>query len=237
MRNLILLILVPIAILQSCDVVDSFTFRSYVNTYYNYNDISLSITDSGNIAINGATFDKQYTWKSKGRDKEIYDSLCVLHNDMGYNKKRDYIVGTDWGHCNVFDINHIIIKSNAAYDNQHPSGASLNDIVRFISVSPQKFIESNYSLTFDWDLNMPNSFKKERNMANFKNNNECVNFFPVDKKLSEIGANELKLLMPEQIGYFIFESNPTLEKKHKFSITFELSNDKTIIKSIDKTFN
>ena len=236
MRNFILIIIFPI-LFQSCDVTESFTFRSYVNTYYNYKDIALSLTDSGNIAINGAGSNMQYTWKSKGRDKEIQDSLCLVNNDVGYNKKRDFIVSTDWGHCSVIDIESISVVSNSNYDNQHLSGTSLNDIVRFISISPQKFINSNYTANCDWDLNMPNSFKKERHMINFKNNQERAYYFPIDKKLSEIGVNEFKLLMPEIIGYLTFESYPTLDKIHILTITFKLSDGKIINKTVEKSFN
>lgn len=236
MKKLVLIIF-PVVLLQSCDVVETSIFRSYVNTYYDYKDITLSLTDSGNISINGSAFDRHYTWKSKGRDKEIYDSLCVAHSDMDYDKKRDYIVGTNWGHCSMSDIESISVVSNSNYDNQHMSGTSLNDIIRFISVSPQKFIDSNYTTTFDWTQNTPISFKKERNMANFKNSSESSNYYPIDKKLSEIGKNELKLLMPETIGYLTFESYPTLNKIQVLSITFRLSNGKIINRTIEKTFN
>ncbi|MFV0392581.1 MAG: hypothetical protein ACK5KP_11990 [Paludibacteraceae bacterium] len=220
--------------------MDSSTFRSYITVYYDYDDIDLSLSDNGNIAILGAEFDKHYMWKSKGHDKEIYDSLCISHNDMGYDKKRDYIVGTNWGHCSTFDIKSIDIKSNTAYDEQHLSGASLNDIVRFISVSPQKFIDSNYRITCDWDVNKykVSNVLQEQRMANFINNSERMNYFPIDKKLSEIvGSDELRLLPDHYIGYLLFDSNPTVEKVHTFTVTVELSNGKTMSKSIEKTFD
>ena len=236
MQKIIMLYFIPFLLL-GCDVVDSYTFRSYVNTYYHYSDLSISITNSGNIVIKGADFIKQYTWKSEGRDKVVYDSLCVLHGDMSYNKRRDYLIVPDWGHCSMNDIESINVVSNSNYDNQHLSGTSLNDMIRFISVSPQKFIDSNYSTTYNWDLDFPESFKKESNMTNFKNSKESVCFFPINKKLSEVDMSDLKLLMPEIIGYLIFEFSPSLDKTHLLSVTFKLSNGTIINKTIEKSFN
>jgi hypothetical protein len=237
MKKVAVLFCLLALLLVGCDKVEKGFFRSYINTYYSYNDLLLSITDSGNIQISGADFQKHYSWKSKGRDKEIYDSLCVIHDDMTYNRLRDYIDAPEWGHCTMFDIKSITVFSNSDFDESHPAGVSLNDIIRFISATPKKFIDSGYTLYYDWLNNTPASFKHESEMENFKNNPECSSYFPIDKKLSEIDEKEMTLLFPQHLGYLIFESEPTVNKLHTLMITITLSNGKTITHLITKEFN
>lgn len=237
-KNIIItsLLVIMIGQFQGCDVVEYNTFTSYVNTYYKYNDINLSLTPVGNIMISGASFDKHYSWQSKGNDKDIYENLCKTHNDISYNKKRELIVGTNWGHCSMLDFKRIDIMSNIDFDQKHPAGTSLNDIIRFISVSPKKYIDSNYAKTYDWLNGTPDSFKKEQEMYNFRNGTESKNYYPIDKLLSEISINEMVMMPSEYFGYLIFEATPTGLKEHQLTITVSLSDGKIIVKTIKKLF-
>ena len=230
------LLLIMIVQFQGCDVVEYKTFKSYVNTYYKYNDINLSLTPTGNIMISGASFDKHYSWKSVGGDKDVYENLCKIHNDISYDKKRGYIVGTDWGHCSTFDFNRIDVISNIDFDQKHPAGTSLNDIIRFISVSPKKYIDSNYINTYDWLNGTPDSFKKEQEMYNFRNGIESKNYYPINKLLSEMSINEMVMMPSEHFGYLIFEATPTEFKEHQLTITVSLSDGNIIVKTIKKQF-
>jgi len=238
-RFIQILIFIPVVLFQACDVLTYNTFTSYVNTYYDYDNITLSITNNENIRISPDTLSvhREYYWNSTGQNKKTYDSICKAHNDLSYNKKRGYIVGTDWGHCSTFDIVHIDIVSNASFDPQHPSGSLLNDLVYIISVSPKKYIDSGYNYSFDWKNETPKIFEKEPEIYNFRNNTDNQNYCPINEKLSEIKSDMLVMLPAQYFGYLIFESMPTTIKEHIFTVTFTLSSGKTISKNIAKKFN
>lgn len=224
---------------QSCDVMTYNTFNSYITTYYDYDDIALTLTDKGNIRISYDTvsFHKEYRWNSTGQNKIIYDSLCTVHNDLGYNKKRAYIGAPDWGNCSTFGISHIDVVSNNNYDELHPTGELLNDIIYFISASPKKYIDSGYNFTYDWDNETPEIFKKEPELTyNFCNTSELPNYSPIVHKLSDIEPNELVMLPAYYFGYLVFESSPTKVKEQKLTVTFSLSNGKKISKVISVNF-
>ena len=232
-------IFISVFLLQGCDVMTYNTFTSYVTAYYDYDDIALSLTDNGNIRISYDTVSshKEYSWNSSGQNKVVYDSLCKVHNDLGYDKKRGYIAMPDWGSCSTFDIAHIDVVSNANFDAQHPSGTSLNDLVYFISVSPKKYIDSGYNYSYDWANKTPEIFDKEQEMYNFRNSSESSNYNPINKKLSETAIDEMVLLPAYYFGYLVFDSSPTTIKKHTLTVTFSLCNGKVISKTIEKTFN
>jgi hypothetical protein len=127
----------------------------------------LNITNNGNISIDGIDTNWFCGWDSKGREKVIYDSLCVLHSDMNYNKKRDYIAGPNWGQIFKGDIISIDVESNVVFDEQHPANTSLNDVIRVLSVSLYPYILSGYANTFDWERNLPESFHCEKNLSEY----------------------------------------------------------------------
>ena len=157
MKRLILLSIVTALLYQSCDRAKTVLFRSYINTYFYNRNIRLKITEAGNIAIYRETSSEYktntpsavYSFESKGEEKKRYDELCKIHNDMNYNQKRSYIKFTGWGICSAIDFKEIDVVSDKDFDSEHPAGTSLKDIVRFVSVSPKKFIDSGYKETFN----------------------------------------------------------------------------------------
>ncbi|MDR1610500.1 MAG: hypothetical protein LBS08_03200 [Candidatus Symbiothrix sp.] len=229
------LFLVGLAILVAgCDVVQTRKFRSYITGYYNYAGIALKISGSGNIALEGSGRVWLCGWDSKGKEKVIYDSLCVLHNDMSYNKKRDYIAVPDWGFSFKGDIVSIDVVSNADFDAQHPANSSLNDIIRFLSVSLYPYIISGYKNTFDWERDLPESFQCEKSLRQQVNQNEASCYHPIDKKLSELTSEDLILV--DWNSFLVFEQQPDLSKEHELKVTVKMSDGRTFTPSIKKIF-
>jgi hypothetical protein len=203
-------------------------------SYYDYQEFGLNLSDSGNIIIEGLEANWMCDWKSKGREKVIYDSLCVLHNDMSYNKKRNYIAGPDWGLNYKGDIQSIDVVSNADFDIQHPANSSLNDIIRFISVSLYPYILSGYKDTYDWEHNLPESFHCEKQLREQANYNEAVCYHPVNKKLSELTS--LDLILVDLKTFLVFEKQPDIVKEHELTVTIQLSDSKVFTPKITKIF-
>ena len=242
MKRLILLSIVAMLLYIGCDRVKTVLFRSYITMYYYSENIQLKITDDGNIAIYKKYTSEDvniktasYSFKSKGEEKKKYDELCKIHNDMSYNQKRSYIVAPLWGRCSAIDFREIDVVSDKDFDAEHPAGMSLKDIVRFVSVSPKKFIDSGYKETFNWRRNKPKIFKKE-SMISSMFHEETENYFPINGLLKDIGSDEMQMLPEDTHGILFFDKEPTAEKEHTLKVTIYTREGKKFVRTITKVF-
>ena len=242
MKRLILLSIAALLLLLGCDRAKTVLFRSYINMYDYSENIQLKITDAGNIAIYQKYTSKDdniktavYSFKSKGEEKKRYDELCKIHNDMSYNQKRSYIVAPLWGRCSAIDFKEIDVISDKDFDSEHPAGTSLKDIVRFVSISPKKFIDSGYKETFNWRRNKPKIFKKE-SMISSMFHEETENYFPINGLLKDIGSNEMQMLPEDTHGILFFDKEPTAEKEHTLTVTIDIGERKKLVRTITKVF-
>ena len=242
MKRLILLSIAALLLLLGCDRAKTVLFRSYITIYYYSKNIQLKITDDGNIAIykeytseNVNIKTASYSFKSKGEEKKRYDELCKIHNDMSYNQKRSYIVAPLWGRCSAIDFKEIDVISDKDFDSEHPAGTSLKDIVRFVSISPKKFIDSGYKETFNWRRNKPKIFKKE-SMISSMFHEETENYFPINGLLKDIGSDEMQMLPEDTHGILFFDKEPTAEKEHTFKVTIYTREGKKFVRTITKVF-
>ena len=242
MKRLILLSIAAVLLLLGCDRAKTVLFRSYINIYDYSENIQLKITDAGNIAIYQKYSSEDvniktasYSFKSKGEEKKKYDELCKIHNDMSYNQKRSYIVAPLWGRCSAIDFREIDVISDKDFDSEHPAGTSLKDIVRFVSVSPKKFIDSGYKETFNWRRNKPKIFKKE-SMISSMFHEETENYFPINGLLKDIGSDEMQMLPEDTHGILFFDKEPTAEKEHTLKVTIDIGERKKLVRTITKVF-
>ena len=242
MKRLILLSIAAMLLSTGCDVSKTRLFKSYI-TEYSYNkNIELKITNKGNIAIYRKYTSEDdhiktasYSFKSKGEEKKRYDELCKIHNDLSYNKKRSYIVVPIWGICSAIDFREIDVISDKDFDSEHPAGTSLKDIVRFVSVSPKKFIDSGYKETFNWEKNEPNFFAKD-SMIPTMFQPESWNYFPINGLLKDIGSDEMQMLPVNTHGILFFDKEPTAEKEHTLKVTIDIGERKKLVRTITKVF-
>ena len=243
MKRLILLSISAMLLSTGCDVSKTRLFKSYI-TEYSYNkNIELKITNKGNIAIYRKYTSEDdhiktasYSFKSKGEEKKRYDELCKIHNDLSYNKKRSYIVVPIWGICSAIDFKEIDVVSNKDFDAEHPAGTSLKDIVRFVSISPKKFIDSGYKETFNWEKNEPKIFKKEEDTNKLFSYSELKNYFPINGLLKDIGTDEMQMLPANTHGILFFDKKPTAEKEHLLTVTIYIGARKKLVRTIKKVF-
>ena len=226
-----------------CDIAKTILFKSYVTIYYYSENIQLKITDAGNIAIyreytseNDKVKTAVYSFDAKGEEKKRYDELCKIHNDISYNQKRRYIKFPDWGICSAIDFKEIDVVSNKDFDSEHPAGTSLKDIVRFVSVSPKKFIDSGYKETFNWERKEPKIFKKEKETNKLFSYSELKNYFPINGLLKDIGTDEMQMLPENTHGILSFDKEPTAEKEHLLTVTIDIGERKKLVRTITKVF-
>ncbi len=243
MKRLILLSIVTALLYQSCDRARYHVFRSYITEYSYSENIQLKITSKGNIVIyrDYRNIEKNkiktatYSFSSNGEEKKKYDELCKIHNDISYNQKKRYIVDPLWGKCSAIDFQEIDVVSDKDFDAEHPAGTSLKDIVRFVSVSPKKFIDSGYKETFNWEKNEPNFFAKD-SMISSMFQSETWNYFPINGLLKDIGKDEMQMLPEDTHGILFFDKEPTAEKEHTLTVTIYTREGKKFVRTITKVF-
>lgn len=245
----IVLLFLALLSLPGCvvEVLETAYFRSYITSYVDFPAMDLQLSESGNIALIGSytvgniivnSNSYLYTWTSFDASGTKYDSLCHQHNDLTYNTKREYYDEPKWGIRSACDISSIQVVSNMDFDEHHLAGVPLNDIVRFISSSPKKFIESNYSLHFNWTKDLPESFLKEQEFSTIIGNSsdERAYYFPINELLNQLSCDEMCMLPPEVWGFLVFETEPSLALEHVFTVTVELCDGRRFSKQIAKKF-
>ena len=235
MKRLILLSIVTALLYQSCDRARYHVFKSYVTRYCKFEDIGIDTTKAGNIIIRGKGRVKHYSWRDKGGEKTTYEALCRKHNDLTYNKKREYRLSPEWGVCSAIDFKEIDVVSNKDFDSEHPAGTSLKDIVRFVSVSPKKFIDSGYKETFNWRRNRPEIFKKD-SIIQIMFLSETESYFPINGLLKDIGTDEMQMLPVNTHGILFFDKEPTAEKEYTLTVTIYTREGKKFVRTITKVF-
>ncbi|MGM9787710.1 MAG: hypothetical protein ACI3ZF_02265 [Candidatus Cryptobacteroides sp.] len=212
-------------------------------------DITLSYNSLGKeeISINpfwGHNADKSCSFMSTGEPYNHYFSLCEKHNDLSYPHMSSVVNGfnTSYTQCDFKSIN---IISNHDYDQEHPKGKSLNDIIRFMAFSPNPFIQSGYSNTYNYhgDNNISDTFREIMRLQFlesdpiFKNNSP---YHPIDKFVDELTEDDMVLLgykNPSPLCYLTFEKKPiNITTHHIITIILTADEERTFSKSIEITF-
>ena len=239
---------------SSCSfiTVEKVFTKSYILSYFEYDSFSLkangnAISISNNLSTDG------YTFKTTGSNLSKYNDICVANNDVSYNKYVSYWhPGPIARANNVFwanDIKKIVVVSDKDFDNNHPAGTPLDDLMTLYGASPRKFIDSGYKDRYDWN-NVSESFKL--NMPEFINyvnlakpnpdDNPDVNpydytldYYPIEMKLSQINPGDLNLLWLE-MRYLVFDSQPTQPGSYLLTVSLFLNNGRVMRNTITKVF-
>lgn len=144
------------------------------------------------------------------------NSLCTYYNDRSYN--REIVPHSTQAIAST--LTTIDLVSDSDFDERHKAGASLADITFLAGASPYDYIQSGYTKTFDWKNAPP--FYEQNQLYIWYGSNDS----PLYMRLSEIDSRDLTLLNP--IFFLTFESQPTLSKSHKFTLTVTDKKGKTI---------
>ncbi len=227
-RSVIMLALaLSLALMSGClgpgsAIEEKIFLRSYVMGYYDAEKMELKeqsnseAYDTG-ILILFTPSSSLGRYDSTGELKESYDALCEKHNDMTF--KQTITLRRDMGEHGTsnlgVDFTSIDVVSDADFDDEHPAGESLGDIVTFSSISLKPYIESGYKV---------------------KDNGS--EYHSVEGLVSELTAEQLILLGEDDYaGNLYFEREPTLEKSHTFTVTMTPEGDREpFTASIEWTF-
>lgn len=132
---------------------------------------------------------------------ELYKKCCNKHNDHS-DKDLEYLLedrvsGVSVCSYPVSDFVSISLIGNTMWNSNHHTGCSLNDIAYFAAVSPNRFIQNNYTC-FDYTkVQQSDLFNNvfgpiDESMCGFKNSFH----YPIDMPVSELKAEDLSLLGP-----------------------------------------
>ncbi len=201
---LVLLVLTPF--LTSCDKKVSSTH--YVYGYLLPNVINLRVTNGVGNEFR-AFFDN-----SEGGLNYIEDDrkLHEKHNDISYKGKID----TDPYSrvlCCAYDFKSIEIISDTDFDDKHPAGTALNDVVWYSGESLLTFIKSGYDKSKYIELT---SVRKMVDKLTYEDLS-CIKS-PADRL--------------EGICRFKFTKSPSKPATHNLTIKFVTDESKTIISRI-----
>ena len=216
-------------LLTGCTVYSRHFCPSYVVCYQGLSDIKLRPLEEfpNSMAIlSGDNRLVQYALTFTGERKEKYDMLCKKHHDLGYNQYRNFPDNLPSESVTYTDQDFVSVEvfSDLDYDERHPAGANLADVVRFMSWSPYKYILSKYKDNYDYDPSAHSeSFNTIIPVYFHMNKSSC---HPIDKMVCELAPDDLILLGqdgPGLLGILVFEQPPASEGVHR--ITVKMTSD------------
>ena len=241
-----------LVVLTGCDPAYRMTkCPSYVVCYVNLKTINLSVepSDPRCVLINHGNDLPiiAYGLNSTGAEKEKYDQLCKKHKDLSYNRYRmlSYNPSIDFASVtyNECDFTEITVTADKDFDETHPAGTDLSDIVRFMSWSPYKYILSGYSKYYHYDKSdVSTAF--DSMMRRYINNKyfdketdaEC---YPIDKLIRDLTADDLILVghgAPGFLGMLYFDKLPTGEGEYEVAVTIRTDDNRTLSNTVKMQF-
>lgn len=150
--NKLLLLLAGLLLLGGCTPVTLVYTNSYIMHYAIHEGISLrpdgaQLAKQYGVHVGFKGLAKFVSYDSKGEDKMIYDELCKKHNDLSYCREvalytREKIGGATACYPNYTSVT---ITSGSDYDEEHPAGTPLNDIMGCEYKSSYLYILGGYA--------------------------------------------------------------------------------------------
>lgn len=241
--------IIVVLMLYGCDpLYKTQLCKSYVICYEKLDAIGTTVIENSNsflIHFEYAGVPIRYSCKSKGEEKEIYDALCRKHNDLNYNKHRVFSDDLPDEILSYIDKDFLSIGITTIddFDELHPAGSDISDIVRFMSWSPIKYINSGYSKYYQYDSDsmseafntvMPIYYGEEY----LGQNSECT-CYPIDKMVNELTPEDLFLLGDDclwYIGFVHFEKLPDKQGDYSFNVRMIADTGETLETSVTMTF-
>ncbi len=235
------------ACVTGCDLYPSRECPSYVVFYNNMQSIDLHpVPKVPGCLMVAPGYDVSpsvlFSLLSEGEEKAEYDRLCEKHCDLSFNRRRTFLVPSESVGYNDKDFVSIEITSDAAFDESHPAGTNLADVVRFMSWSPREYIASGYLEYYHYDPSgLSDSFKMVMPVylaREFFLPETDATCYPIDKMVCDLEPEDLILLGHDdlRIGFLKFERMPANPGNHIITVKMETDAGAVFEKSIEMTF-
>lgn len=195
----------------SCDdiIVDSKPVYTnhFIHTYVDVDNVIVSPHESNPFAINiqlrGTYYDQPYWGIS-----EKFNELSERYGDIYWDGYLPACQPDPPIVCN--DFVRIDVISNAEF-NGRPVYSSLSDVVKLLTSSPKKYIDSHCEEKFSWENDTPEDY-----LAIGEHYSDGC-YYPVYGMLSSLGAEDLILLETGLV--LVFTEVPEI-KRHIFTVVF-----------------
>lgn len=235
-----LIIFSLILLLNSCDRLDRDISQSFVLAYFQMENENFQVSqlDSASVVMYTKEATMIGNWKSIGKAKKRYTSLAEKYGDVSYNREISVYHGLYINIVVDIDIKNIQVVSNNDYDERHPAGSDLSDMVNYIGASPYRFIQNNYAKRTSDPVS-------ERSILYFDNiacstilcsisEEELLQgYYLIEKRLSDLDIDDLKMIGIRSsfvnnngkcytFGILELTQPPTLEKTHTLKVTMNL---------------
>ena len=225
----------------SCfDPLDSGKTKSFVLAYQQMNneDFQVSQWDSASIIMYSTNITLIGYWKSIGKAKKRYTALAEKYGDVSYNR-HIYVDHELYINPVVdIDIKNIQVVSNNDYDERHPAGSDLSDMINYIGASPYRFIQNNYTKrtsdpVTERGLLYLNKIMCNTVLCSITDEELLQGYYFIEKRLSDLDIDDLKMIGIRSsfvnnngkcytFGILEFTQPPTLEKTHTLKVTMNL---------------
>ena len=242
--------LTGIVLLAGCDGYSMVKSPSYVACYVSLETFHLSVEPSDSHCLlvenRGNGKSSWYGLHSTGAEKDRYDELCRKHNDLNYNgyysiyKSLD-IESVTYNDC---DFTEIAVTTDRDFDERHPAGTNLSDVVRFMSWSPYRYILSGYSSYYHYDKSdVSEAF--DRLMSIYRGDRMSKNAskgtcYPIDKLVKDLAAEDLTLVggdgALDRLGMLYFVQSPSTEGEYVITVSITTDDGRTLTDSVTMTF-
>lgn len=119
---------------------------SFILSYYSMEELQADVqNDKLFMFILGdmqAGYDKIY---GNIKNEVLYNELCNYFGDTSYNKDIYYYMGAGYNESYICDIESINITAETDWDDSHPAGTLLNDLVKINGHSYFDYIKNGYA--------------------------------------------------------------------------------------------
>lgn len=226
---------------------------SFVVQYWTFDTLEASCIASDNNRLNlylrnspGHTNVQYGVLSEDAQLQQRYKDKCTEHGDRGF--PFEFLYGPDLM-PNSFpdkDFTEIEVVSDADFDERHPAGSRLDDLMLFCSASPWRFISSGYSEQADWsDKDIPAVMRHYYGIVEPYDTKNSRYYHPVYGKASEMGADDLTLLGGDDggsgrmglIGVLTFMKEPDSAGEHTITVTMVTSDGERYSGSTLVTFD
>lgn len=232
-RKLLISLLVSLAIgiaLVSCFGPKKIYLRSMVTTYYRPGELHIEKLPDNMMAVR---FTDVSLTGSYDYSPVIYDRLCQKHGDMSYEREITFPLHRAVPPYQFMSIDLLSIEiiSDTDWGGEYPAGSSLNDLVKFHSLSPVKYIRSGYTSLYDWRMQINYNYaiieKYFKNQHYYNATDGKTEYHYIGKKVSDLKPEDMMLLGNGEIGYeydttlavLEFTSLPVENKAHNITVT------------------
>lgn len=235
-----LIIFSLILLLNSCDRLDRDISQSFVLAYFQMENENFQVSqlDSASVVMYTKEATMIGNWKSIGKAKKRYTALSEKYGDVSYNRHISVDHELYINPVVDIDIQNIQVVSNNDYDERHPAGSDLSDIINFIGASPYRFIQNNYAKRTSDPITERGVLYLNKIMCNtilcsITSEELLQGYYFIEKRLSDLDIDDLKMIGIRSsfvnnngkcytFGILELTQPPTLEKTHTLKVTMNL---------------